>query len=1248
MAILSNINDLFRVDSAGAVYFGTSAGANLQVLQSVGSGGSPTWVTVADIIGGPYLPLSGGILTGATSTSTGISFTVGGNLIVNGPSATVLALSATTGSFSSTLTGKSATFVRDASGYSLRLDSADATTDNDLRFAKGGTDYAAIQIDAAATSDFQFYINDGTNWINTLTFARADGQATFTKLVSGITPTAAANFTTKAYVDAIDHGVTQITAGTNVTITPVGGTGNVTINANTQGDITALTLGNGLTGTSLTGPIPDVLMSGSYAGKFTIDSTGDVEYLVLNTTSTTSKRVRLQFTQNDNAGIELGSDYSNNGGTDFYFYDRVAGSVMFFNSQSYSFFPADLGIGITTAPSYRLHVSGTGYISGATLIGGTLTVTSGQIVLGGTGRIQGVDTVSVGTDAANKDYVDTAVAGVPQGDITSIVPGTHMTGTSLSGPIPTLNVTGTEASTVSTLAQRNSSGDINTRLFRSEYANQSTISGAIAYRINNSTDNYIRFCSDATAIRNFIGAGTSSTTGTVKGTGTATRVAFWSASDTLSNNSTFYWDTTNNRLAIGMTSTPSAKLHVSTTGSGSSTAATGIDVVAGTGGANCLSLGSTHHNWFPFSNGDNYYSAGIHNFRNGAHSITFATIASNSVFYNSVAIGQTAQPTVKLEVTGSNHFVTFQNTSTTANHYAQMMIKAGSATNYIWTANQNSTSWGGAYSLNIYTQQAGAIAFFTTAAERMRITSAGNVGIGTTAPGAKLDVNGTISASGEINSISNNARISLYRSTGTNYFDWSSGQPLYFSTETTAGGSGRSTKMVLLDNGNVGIGTTSPGYMLDVAEKIRMVAGLKITPTTSNLYATDGALSYYSASNGVYLNGAGASGWLRLQASGVENDQNSINIYGSAGNYMNFRTANSERMRIDSAGNVGIGTTSPSEKLHVAGGFVYNYGAQNVSGFKHQNSGGGHVVILNANDSYAQVYTTTSSPLVFGTSNAERMRITSTGNVGIGTTSPDTKLMVSGEILSENSNGGYFVSTRVPSSSSRPTLNFYGSALDINYVTGYAGGGASTAMTILSGGNVGIGVTGPSATLQVESVGGNGGGGDTDYQILAKNSTTSTSQQSTLGAIHPGDGYANLNLGSNVSGLKFWHISKRTSASSHRIEMYYNSGTFVNLYTFETNGTFTATGDIVAYSDKRLKSNIKTLDGSKVLKMRGVSFEKDGKKGSGVIAQELEKVAPELVHNELEYKGVAYGNLVGYLIEAIKELELRVKELENK
>ncbi len=189
MASLSNINGLFDVHSTGAILFSTSHGTSGQILRSNGNA-APTWVDSSTVIGGPYLPLTGGTLSGPLA---GTSLTLSG-----------------------TLTGTSATFVRDASGYALRLDSGDATTDNDLRFAKGGTDYAAIQVAGPAASDFQFYVNDGTNWINTLTFARADGQATFTKLVSGITPTAAANFATKAYVDAHPgSGGTVTGTGTN-------------------------------------------------------------------------------------------------------------------------------------------------------------------------------------------------------------------------------------------------------------------------------------------------------------------------------------------------------------------------------------------------------------------------------------------------------------------------------------------------------------------------------------------------------------------------------------------------------------------------------------------------------------------------------------------------------------------------------------------------------------------------------------------------------------------------------------------------------------------------------------------------------------------------------------------------------------------------------------------------------------------------------------------------------------------------
>ncbi len=97
----------------------------------------------------------------------------------------------------------------------------------------------------------------------------------------------------------------------------------------------------------------------------------------------------------------------------------------------------------------------------------------------------------------------------------------------------------------------------------------------------------------------------------------------------------------------------------------------------------------------------------------------------------------------------------------------------------------------------------------------------------------------------------------------------------------------------------------------------------------------------------------------------------------------------------------------------------------------------------------------------------------------------------------------------------------------------------------------------------------------------------------------------------------------------------------------DVDGTFTSSGDVVAYSDERLKTDVQTLDGSKVYNMRGVSFTKDNKKGSGVIAQELEKIAPELVNNNSQFKAVAYGNITGYLIEAIKELKSEIEQLKK-
>ena len=100
-------------------------------------------------------------------------------------------------------------------------------------------------------------------------------------------------------------------------------------------------------------------------------------------------------------------------------------------------------------------------------------------------------------------------------------------------------------------------------------------------------------------------------------------------------------------------------------------------------------------------------------------------------------------------------------------------------------------------------------------------------------------------------------------------------------------------------------------------------------------------------------------------------------------------------------------------------------------------------------------------------------------------------------------------------------------------------------------------------------------------------------------------------------------------------------------------GSITATGDVTAYSDASLKTDVATIAGALELvrQMRGVRYLRldTGTAGIGVIAQELREVAPELVaENPDGLLSVAYGNLVGVLIEAVKELGARVETLETR
>ena len=97
------------------------------------------------------------------------------------------------------------------------------------------------------------------------------------------------------------------------------------------------------------------------------------------------------------------------------------------------------------------------------------------------------------------------------------------------------------------------------------------------------------------------------------------------------------------------------------------------------------------------------------------------------------------------------------------------------------------------------------------------------------------------------------------------------------------------------------------------------------------------------------------------------------------------------------------------------------------------------------------------------------------------------------------------------------------------------------------------------------------------------------------------------------------------------------------------SGNVTASQNITAYSDIRLKDNIRTIPDALnlVQQLRGVFFDKDGSAGVGVIAQEVEKVLPEVVLDNGTYKSVAYGNIIGVLIEAIKELNNKIEDMKK-
>ena len=221
MASLSNINGLFDVHSTGAILFSTSHGTSGQILRSNGNA-APTWVAASTVIGGPYLPLTGGTLTGATATATGISFTVGGALTVGGNNVV---------GFSGSWNGANMPGSR-WNGYSVNggeiVFQRDNPNSGQMSILVDGGYYAGENNGFYSLYSVNSYNSKAGFYADTSGVLQFNAPATFTGLVSGITPTATANFATKGYVDSVTPGAgpfLPLTGGTLTgSLTITGGT----------------------------------------------------------------------------------------------------------------------------------------------------------------------------------------------------------------------------------------------------------------------------------------------------------------------------------------------------------------------------------------------------------------------------------------------------------------------------------------------------------------------------------------------------------------------------------------------------------------------------------------------------------------------------------------------------------------------------------------------------------------------------------------------------------------------------------------------------------------------------------------------------------------------------------------------------------------------------------------------------------------------------------------------------------------
>jgi hypothetical protein len=370
----------------------------------------------------------------------------------------------------------------------------------------------------------------------------------------------------------------------------------------------------------------------------------------------------------------------------------------------------------------------------------------------------------------------------------------------------------------------------------------------------------------------------------------------------------------------------------------------------------------------------------------------------------------------------------------------------------------------------------------------------GNVGIGTTTPAYKLDVNTANDSAIRIRNGAGSANngLALAVGSGTPWFDITEGAEFRIKGNTYANlgtwNSGNNTKLLINSSGNVGIGTTSPTTKLYVSGSVTALDGRFISNVTSGTdkyfldcygTSTNQIFALYENSNTAYLNSYSSMAFR-------------ANQNGGSGGYFVF-----------SGANVGIGTTVPTAKLQIGtqtyatapDATYFVAGNDDFSGPGPVGAISGYPTAANKNQVTASLFDVVSGWEVVNGSHAllrasaynvidstPAFVVLNNGNVGIGTSSPTSKLDVTGgnieldpnQFISFN-NAGTVPKIGYRTSGPQAGLDLYDNAglLTIslgNQAVGigdYAGGIALPSKGLAVSGNVGIGTAAPAAKLEI-------------------------------------------------------------------------------------------------------------------------------------------------------------------------------------